>query len=239
MLPDRLASAGTASPECCLAPGGCPSNSRIKETAHMRYLPSLAALAALISSALVLGGLELLAVGPRRLPRGARRWGAPRGSRSPFGGGGGRAARLRSPIDGPDRTPLPPPRRSLRPRSADARLRHGRARRRAATGPRRRSAPSRSRASSARRPPTSRPQAPLTQAALADAIRATDDAPARAEPAAPTRADAEAALVSSIAPNATIGGARAVAGRRAGPGRRPRRLRARRQDAHDGAVRSL
>ena len=50
------------------------------------------------------------------------------------------------------------------------------------------------------------PQAPLTQAALADAIRATDDLQHSAEPAAPTPPAPKPALVSSIAPNATIGG---------------------------------
>ena len=50
------------------------------------------------------------------------------------------------------------------------------------------------------------PQAPLTQAALADAIRATDDLQHSAEPTTPTSPTPKPALLSSIAPNATIGG---------------------------------
>jgi hypothetical protein len=50
------------------------------------------------------------------------------------------------------------------------------------------------------------PQAPLTQAALADAIRATDDLQHSPEAAAPTQPAPNPTLVSSIAPNATIGG---------------------------------
>jgi cell wall-associated NlpC family hydrolase len=51
------------------------------------------------------------------------------------------------------------------------------------------------------------PQAPLTQAALAAAIRATDELQHEAEPAAPTRpATPKPTLVSSLAANATIGG---------------------------------
>jgi cell wall-associated NlpC family hydrolase len=52
------------------------------------------------------------------------------------------------------------------------------------------------------------PQAPLTQAALADAVRATDALQHDAEPeAAPTRASAsKLTLLSSIAPKTTIGG---------------------------------
>jgi len=51
------------------------------------------------------------------------------------------------------------------------------------------------------------PQAPLTQSALADAIKATDDLQHTAEPTTtPTRPAPKPTLVSSIAANATIGG---------------------------------
>ena len=83
------------------------------------------------------------------------------------------------------------------------------------------------------------PQAPLTQAALADAIRATDDLQhsAGAGRADPAGAEAGARFLDRLERDDRR--TRPVAGRRAGPGRRPRRLRARRQDTQDGSVRSL
>ena len=162
--------------------------------------------------------LELLAVRARPLPRGARRWARP-AARSPFGGGGGRAARLRSPIDGPDSTPLPPPHRRLRPRCADARLRHRRARRRGQLGraadPRRHEG----RASSARPPANFAPQAPLTQAALADAIRATDELQHSAEPtgADPRRRRSRRSSPRSPRTRRSAASSRGRSTRRAGP----------------------
>jgi len=50
------------------------------------------------------------------------------------------------------------------------------------------------------------PQAPLTQAALAEAIHATDDLQHAPEPTAPTQPTARPTLISSIPASATIGG---------------------------------
>ena len=72
---------GHASPECCLAPGGCPSKSesRRQPTCGICHRSRPSRPWSRVSRS-TLGGLELLAVGARRLPRGARRWGAPRGT---------------------------------------------------------------------------------------------------------------------------------------------------------------
>ena len=171
----------------------------------MRYLPSLAALAALVSTALT---SAIGSSGRRTVDtcRGARDGGARPAARSPFGGGGGRAARLRSPIDGPaalrfHRFAAACALAALALACADCS-----ARRRRQLGRARRSAPSPRQGVLGSSAANFAPQAPLTQAALADAIRATDDlqhAPSRRHrPAADGQTDAR----SSIAANATIGG---------------------------------
>ena len=223
--------------ECGLAPGGCPSKSRFKETAHMRYSAVTRALAALLGSALILGGFELLAVGARPCRGALRRSGAPRGRITIRGR---RASRTATTFAGRWSRPhaasaaSPPP----RPRGADPRLCHGALAGRA-TGPARRSAPSRRRASSARSAANFAPQSPLTQSALAEAIARDRCAPAPAA-AAPTRACAQAGRSSRRShANAIVGGLVHRRGRRAGPRRRPRRLRRRRHGVSTERLRAL